>query len=350
MHDIVQRTATMAMTLTPLYGNGAGIWTAEEWHAREERMRQRCLRQESDEAAFAEACRAARRVLQQYSTSFFLVTRFLPAEKRRMVEAIYAAVRYPDEIVDTFPLEAADRDAMLDAWAAAYEQALGCAGMRDALSAGAPVHVAAFADVVRRAGIPEQHYRDFIAAMRHDVRPRPFADLADLVDHYIYGSAIVVGYFLTHVYGPARDEDFGRALQAARDLGIALQLTNFLRDVREDQRRDRQYIPVDMLAAEGLASVGDGLADDQEALARVLRRLAQTTEQHYAHAAANVDAFAPDSRVAIRACIDVYRRLNDRIGGSADALTIRASVPITEKFRALPSSKYWRLPLAYLGW
>ncbi|MGB8510424.1 MAG: hypothetical protein WCD76_18755, partial [Pyrinomonadaceae bacterium] len=61
-----------------------------------------------------------------------------------------------------------------------------------------------------------------------------------------------------------------------------------------------------------------------------------------------LDAFAPDCRLAISACIGVYRRLNERIGHSPDAVARRESVPPREKFNVLPPSKYWRVPLAYL--
>jgi hypothetical protein len=80
----------------------------------------------------------------------------------------------------------------------------------------------------------------------------------------------------------------------------------------------------------------------------VIRRLGGITEDYYQLAAEDLDAFAEDSRIAIRACIDVYRQLNTRLyQGSGDILS-RTSVSIREKFRVLPSSKYWRLPIAYL--
>ncbi|HKP12090.1 MAG TPA: squalene/phytoene synthase family protein, partial [Blastocatellia bacterium] len=198
------------------------------------------------------------------------------------------------------------------------------------------------------AAIPPEHYRAFIEAMRRDIRPRPFATLDDLIDSYIYGSAIVVGYFLTHVYGASHARLFGRALAAARSLGIALQLTNFLRDVREDQRRGRVYLPQDMLRGEGIRALDTDDARQHDALNRVLGRLSAIAESHYAAALSGVDAFAADSRTAIRACIDVYRQLNQRIGRNPRGLPHRESVPMSDKLRVLPPSKYWRLPVAYL--
>ena len=140
-----------------------------------------------------------------------------------------------------------------------------------------------------------------------------------------------------------------RAIVSARNLGIALQLTNFLRDVAEDQRRGRLYLPLDILLAEGIERPDAADPRQHAALGRVLGRLARTAEDYYEQSLADVDAFALDSRTAIRACIDVYRRLNSRIGSSPRGILHRESVPISEKFRVLPASKYWRLPVAYLS-
>jgi phytoene synthase len=299
-------------------------------------------------SAWAAIARQARAVLRAYSTSFFIVTRFLPPAKRAQVEVIYAAVRYPDEVVDTFSLSPEERLQHLRQWAESYERALHDTSTRASVQAGAPCFVAAFAEVVRRAGIPPEHYRAFLDAMRRDAQPEPFATLEDLIDNYIYGSAIVVGYFLTHVYGAVSPEHWPRALASARALGIALQLTNFLRDVGEDARRGRVYLPGDMLRDAGIVRLEVEDPQQREPLRQVVRMLAGVAEEYYARAEAQLDAFAVDSRVAIGACISVYRRLNERIRGSERSVMHRESVPAHEKFSVLPPSKYWRIPLAYL--
>jgi phytoene/squalene synthetase len=114
------------------------------------------------------------------------------------------------------------------------------------------------------------------------------------------------------------------------------------------------YLPQNMLRAEGIAIVDVKDVDlkdesSHRALKRVVRRLSDTAEQFYGSAESNLDAFSPDCRIAIQSCIDVYRQLNLRIGNSSDGVMHRESVPMNEKFRVLPPSKYWRLPLAYLG-
>ena len=327
-------------------------WSGREtdWTALEERTRAAMLAQTDEEAAWLAGAASARKVLRSYSTSFFLVTRFLPAPKRREVEAIYAAVRYPDEIVDTFALNPAEAIDRLEAIRSLYRSALEYSSLRESVLDGTPWFLALFARVVRENAVPPPYYEAFLDAMARDARPQPFATLDNLIDEYVYGSAIVVGYFLAYVYGPNREDDFPCAMNAARSLGIALQLTNSLRDVAEDYRLGRLYLPVDMLQEEGLESNPNPLDPAQQVpLARVLKRVADFAEECYEAAAQDLDAFAPDSRTAIHACIEVYRQLNQRIAESPQHCILhRANVPLRAKFRVLPGSKYWRLPLALL--
>jgi len=324
------------------------VWSLKDWESLERQTRMRALAKTTERAAWLIITREARAVMRAYTTSFFIVSRFLPAGKRAQVEAVYAAVRYPDEIVDTFPLGREERLRRLDEWSDFYETGLAYSSINEALQNGVPCFLASFTRVVRECDIPAAHYRAFLSAMRRDAVPRPFETLADLIENYIYGSAVVVGYFLAHVYGASAEKNFMRATESARALGIALQLTNFLRDVGEDQRRGRVYLPQDMLRAEGIAELNVGDGQQRPALARVLKGLASIAESYYADAERDLDAFAPDCQLAIRACISVYRRLNERIGGSPDGVMHRESVPAKEKFAVLPPSKYWRIPLAYL--
>ena len=303
----------------------------------------------NEEDAFKICKKVGKKILKNYSNSFFTVTRFLPKTKSDLVEIIYASVRFPDEIVDTFELDTNEKNRLLDQWLAAYEAGLELGSSRQALHYGLPSFIAGFTQIVRNTGIPHAYYRSFIDAMRHDVSPGTFDTLDDLIEDYIYGSATVVGYFLTYVYGARREAEFDRSLQCARNLAIALQLTNFLRDVAEDDRRGRLYLPMDMLLAEHIDPNDMTASVFRRPMGRVLKHLGRITDDYYQQALDNVDAFAPDSQLAIRACIDVYRQLNGQlVTDSEDLLISRASVSIREKLRVLPMSKYWRLPLAYL--
>lgn len=335
--------------MRPTLPRDGALWTEADWARLDDLVRCQVGSARSEAEASAVVAAHARTVIRAFSTSFFIVTRFLPPAKRALVELIYAAVRQPDEVVDTFPLDAAEKRLRLDGWRAAWERARGHGSITESLAAGCPVFVAGFAAVERATGIPPEYYGAFLDAMARDVEPDTFATVEDLIDGYVYGSAVVVGYFLAHVYGPSAPGGLPRALGAARELGIALQLTNFLRDVAEDHGRGRLYLPLDFLLAEGLSALDPSDPAQREPLARVLRRLAAVAEEHYARAQAGLDAFAPDCRTAIAACIGVYRQLNERVGREPARVYERQSVPLGEKLRALPPSKYWRLPAAFLG-
>jgi len=351
LSSIAMNPATPLHTATDNGISDSAIWSLDDWTRRDEDLRQRALKAPDDDAAWRILSRSGRGVLRSYSTSFFIVTRWLPPAKRAQVESIYAAVRYPDEIVDSFAMPPGERYRLLDGWAQGYERGLDL-GVREGLREGLPCYAVGFCEVVRRAKIPHEHYRSFLEAMRLDVEPGPYTTMDDLIERYVYGSAIVVGYFLAHVYGPSAPSEFDRAHKASRDLGIALQLTNFLRDVAEDQRRGRCYIPQDMLRAEGITQLDVHDPEQRPALARVLAQMAAVARRYYDEAATNLDAFAPDSRMAIHACGEVYGQLNRRLENlehEPERVGQRESVPMRDKFRVLPADKYWRLPLAYMA-
>lgn len=324
-------------------------WSLSEWTSCEAVLKGKLHISRSDEENRNKITRQARRVMRHYTTGFFIVSRFLPKKKRDDVELIYAAVRYPDEVVDTFDIPDKQKYELLQQWRDGYEKALNQPSLSGALKEEVPPFVASFSDLVKRHAIPEDYYRSFLDAMAFDIAPRPFKTLDDLIEGYIYGSAIVVGYFLTHVYGASSESAFTDAMQSARNLGIGLQLTNFLRDVKDDANRGRLYLPEDILLAHGIDHCDPHDPEQAKALKEVVHELAGIANDYYNRSFETLDAFNPDSRIAIKACIDVYRMLNQRIANSDRGIDHRESVPMSEKLKPLPASKYWRIPLAYLS-
>lgn len=321
-------------------------WSEAEWKAFNANLLERALAAPTETKLWLTLVRGARHVLRNYSTSFFIVTRFLPVTKRQQVEAIYAAVRYPDEVVDTFRMTPEEKVRRINDWQRAYDHALQGGTQRELLMGGIPPILVAFTKVVHDANIPHHLYRSFLDSMRLDISPVQYATLDDLINSYIYGSAIVVGYFLAHVYGPENPEDSERMMDASRELGIALQLTNFMRDVSDDRKRTRLYLPVDLLRRVGLDLHNVFDASSQEQLQSVIREVVEIADGYYTSAQAKIETFSADCRTAIQACIDVYRQLNNQI--RIYPLIKRHSVPLSKKFKVLPFSKYWRLPAAYL--
>lgn len=325
----------------------APVWQLSHWQEVQSAASEALLRQARP--PFRQAVVPfARRVMRTFTSSFFIVTRFLPARKRHDVEVLYANVRYPDEVVDVLPLPTEERCRLLDEWSAAYERGLQHPDPRDAVQAGVPATLAAFCEMVRDYGIPPEHYRAFLRAMRRDLHPAPYPTYQALIEDYVYGSAIVVGFFLTHIFGASAPDKTAAALECAREFGIGLQMTNFLRDVPEDLRRGRVYLPLDRLTSVGLHPDTLDRAESRPVLDRLIRDLAIANDAYYATAARGLPLFSADTRTAIEACIRVYRTLNSQIAEGVSVFERRASVPFILKFQALPLSKYWVLPYSWV--
>jgi phytoene synthase len=322
-------------------------WTEEEWILFNQRLRDALLRSTSDYDQRRILANAAWRILRSYSTSFFIVTRFLPHEKRRDVELIYAAVRYPDEIVDTFSLEEDQKHALIATWRQEYHRALATPSLSQSIQEEISPFAAGFADVVRRYGIPPDYYDAFLNAMEYDIRPLPFETFDELIERYVYGSAIVVGYFLAYVYGISEGHTLEEALSSARSLGIALQLTNFLRDIYEDDQRRRCYVPNELFRRAGISYEEFLAGNNPSATRAIVREYARVAWEYYHEAERTLDSFDIRCRSAIEACIAVYGSLTTMLEQQGN-LQRRASVPWWRKFACLPPSKYWIVPLSLI--
>ncbi len=175
----------------------------------------------------------------QSGSSFYYSFRLLPPGRRRAITALYAFCREVDDVVD----EVADPGVarMKLAWwrqeiAAAFD--------------GVPQHPVARAlqPVVARFGLAAEHFQTVIDGMAQDLDQSRYLDFADL-ERYCHKVAGVVGLASAEIFGYENDATLGYA----RDLGIAFQLTNIVRDVGEDARRGRIYLPQDELARFGVA-------------------------------------------------------------------------------------------------
>ncbi len=187
--------------------------------------------------SLAESYELCRLVQKAHSRTYYFSTRFFPPPVRPRVHALYAFMRYADEIVDNpgltnleeqlGGLEAFERETM-------------------AAVAGEPVAnpvLRAYADTVRACGIEPAHITAFMESMKMDTRVSRYETYEDL-EAYTYGSAAVVGLMMSRVIGVTD----GRSTPHAEALGVAMQLSNFLRDIGEDWRRGRIYLPLEDLA------------------------------------------------------------------------------------------------------
>ncbi len=198
-----------------------------------------------------ELCRLAQRA---HSRTYYFSTQLFPPEVRPHVHALYAFMRYADEIVDN--PGSTSRGEQLSALEAFEEETLAAVA-----GEGVPNPVLrAYANTVRERGIDREDIVAFMKSMKMDTRVFRYPTYGDL-EAYTYGSAAVVGLMMCRVVGVAD----GRADEHARALGVAMQLTNFLRDVREDWARGRVYLPLEDLRSfdytEG--DLGAGVVDER---------------------------------------------------------------------------------------
>lgn len=245
-----------------------------------------------------------------HAKSFAFASHLLFGARRRGAFALYAFCRRLDDMVDAPGADPAGLPARL---AAARAQVHRLYTPELPAAAGAPAvevlqhglpddELAALRDTVQRFGIPEAPFQDLISGMEMDLTLRRYATYAEL-DLYCYRVAGTVGLMLAPMLGCTE----AWALGPAADLGRAMQLTNILRDVKEDLGRDRIYLPLDELAAYGIteAQLREGKTDER--LRSFMRAQVARARALYARAAAGEPALkAPGGRHMVRLMASIY--------------------------------------------
>lgn len=258
--------------------------------------------------------RVARREARNFYFSFLL----LPPDRRRSMCALYAFMRHTDDLADD-PDPHGDRAARLDHWRRVVAGALD-GGRADAWP-GLPALVA----TVERHEIPRRYLAEVIDGVAMDLHHRPFPTFDDLYA-YCYRVASAVGLSCLHIWGFRSDG--GRAEALAESCGIALQLTNIIRDVREDAERGRIYLPQDDLGRFGVAPeelIADRPSDGLRAL---LAFEARRAYDYYNRAAPLSALVAPVGRPVLGTIAGIYRALLDEIvRRDYDVLKARVSLP-----------------------
>jgi 15-cis-phytoene synthase len=268
------------------------------------------------------AYRHCEQVTRTQARNFSYGIRLLPPAKRRALSAVYAFARRIDDIGDG-TLPAADKLAALGE-ARAQVAALEAAGA-DAVP-GDPVLVA-LADAARSRPIPLSAFAELIDGCEADVRGTGYATFAEL-EHYCRCVAGSIGRLSLGVFGSS---DPAVAEPLADALGVALQLTNILRDVREDLGNGRVYLPAEDLQRFGADLAPgrplDSLAGDR-ALQEVVRFEAQRAFAWYARGLRLLPALDRRSAASAGAMAGIYLRLLEQIGSDpAAALRQRQSLP-----------------------
>jgi phytoene synthase len=283
-------------------------------------------------AASYEHCRVLHRT---HGRSYYLATRLLPGWKRRHVHALYGFTRHTDDIVDgdggPAGPEAARR---LDAWEDRVTAAL------DSGDGGDDPILPALVHTVAVFGIDRDDLRAFLRSMRMDLTVGAYRDYAALCG-YMEGSAAVIGTMMLPVLlagpeGPAPAARLAALREPARALGLGFQLTNFIRDVREDLDRDRVYLPQVDLDRFGVTR--DDLAADSAGpdVRRLVAYEIERARAHYRAAEPGIAALPPVSRRCIRLAAEVYGGILTEIERAGhDVLSRRAVVPTRRRLAAV---------------
>jgi phytoene synthase len=270
---------------------------------------------ETDLAAAYERCRELHK---RHGRTYYLATRLLPAWKRRHVHALYGFTRYADEIVDrTEALPAVDRAARLTEWSDRF-----VAGLR-----GEPVDDPLLPAVLHTIAVFDLDVDDFAAFLRSmamDLTVTSYPSYDDLLD-YMEGSAAVIGTMMLPILGSS---DPAAAREPARQLGLAFQLTNFIRDVAEDLDRGRTYLPDEHLAAFGVAREDLEGRRATPKIKTLIRYEVSKAREHYAAAAPGIPLLNPGSQACMRTAYRLYAGILDEVAAADyDVFTRRATVP-----------------------
>lgn len=275
------------------------------------------------QAAYAH-CEA---VTQVHSRTFFLASGLLPHPKRSAARALYAFCRVTDDLVDQRG-SSAYRLAALRDW------------QRRVMSPHPPASdlvALAWADASTQFNIPRGYAEQLINGVAQDLTQTRYETFDDLAE-YAYGVASTVGLMAMHIVGFAGEQ----ALPYAVKLGVALQITNILRDVAEDWRADRLYLPIDELHEFGLTEndIASAVVDDR--WRAFMRFQIERNRRLYAESWPGIHMLDRDGRFAIAAAAELYCAILDDIEKhDYDVFTRRSYVSLTGKLRRLPSV-WWR--------
>ncbi len=247
-----------------------------------------------------EKCRA---ITKRYGTSFYFATQFFPKETRDGIYAVYAFARIPDEIVDdTNNRDREEAIAKLTSWRHGWRKAM-IEGRSDDDVMNAIVHA------FHKYNIPIEDGEAFLRSMFMDEEKSEYRNFAELED-YMYGSAGVIGLMVTRVVGFSTDKAFPFAVK----LGYAFQLTNFLRDIREDcDELGRIYMPQDELIRFGLSS--DDIREQvrDERFLEFMRWQIERNRSIYREALPGIKLLNWRGRLAVRISYVLYKAILNEI-------------------------------------
>jgi phytoene synthase len=286
--------------------------------------------------ASSEDYQACRQIMQAASKNYSFASAFLPSDKLRHVEALYALMRVGDDRVDVAHQGFASPLQAIDDWEQAYWSAFERGDSPD------PV-MRAYLNTALTCGIPKETMSAYFRAMREDLTITRFPTFADLV-HYMDGSAVPVGQAMTHILGVRSPFRLPDALPGADALSIAMQLSNFWRDIGYDWGLGRVYIPQEDLDRFGYTEAGLAGKQISPNFIELLEFEFERTEAYYRQARTSISMLA-SGRWAVMSGLEVYRALIAGIRRNRyDVFDRRAGTSKAQKL-GLAARSFWRIAL-----
>lgn len=291
--------------------------------------------EEVEDERLRNAYATCRQITRKHAKTFYMATRFLPNHKQRSIFAIYALCRFLDDIVDE--MEDLITQKIIDK-KYVHDQIDDCKTKLEGTYQGHyyenPIYIA-FADVLRQYDIPIEWPFELMEGVSMDLTKNRYQTFDDLYD-YSYKVASIVGLITSEVFGYTTDE----ARQHAIDLGIAMQLTNILRDVGEDLEKDRIYLPREELENFGVTEQDLFNHNKTDGFVALMQFQIDRARDYYRSADKGIPLLDKDSRIPVYLARYNYARILDEIENNRyNVFDQRAYVSKLQKLSVIP--KIW---------
>lgn len=285
---------------------------------------------EDSPAATERAYHYCRQTTRTHAKSFYFCSHFLPREKRRAIYAVYALCRHVDDAVDAAGVRGElDAQAAVERWRAELD-----AVYREG-RATSPV-LLAWRDMLSHFRIKQELPLELMRGVLMDTQIKRYETWEEL-RVYCYRVASVVGLMSSEIFG----YEESRTLYYAEQLGLAMQLTNILRDVGEDARMGRIYLPQDELRRFGYTEADLLSGKLSESFFALMRFEIERARSLYSEAERGIPLLDADTRFTVLLAARLYARILDEIERNGyDVYTRRAHLSLAEKLRAAP--RIWR--------
>lgn len=296
----------------------------------------RSVIEEVDDDQLKDAFAQCRAITRYHAKTFYMATRFLPNHKQRGIFAIYSLCRYIDDLVD----EAEDLIAKEDLGRREIENKLNTwkQKLQDTYEGRAQNNaiLIAFSEVLKRYHIPIEMPFELMEGVCMDLFKNRYDTFEELYD-YSFKVASMVGLMTSQVFGYKSPEALGYAV----DLGIAMQLTNILRDVGEDLRKNRIYLPREDLNRFGVSEQDLFSHSLEEPVINLLVFQIDRARRYYSRADNGISLLSRDSRLPVYLARHNYSRILDKIeANNYNVFGMRAYLNTTEKLSILPQAYY----------